>query len=163
MINPRKLTMTCAWRERIRPGACFRGKGACANLDVSLQQALTNNNENSHMCYHYLQTPLLQKPPREPLPDPTTAAQWYGELYLQYPLNPIRFPVHHAQLFKAKADLRIIMNDVGLYYFRRDGGRRKPSKEIVERFHARLVAWFDSLPESLLPVAIVLPPQLLLQ
>jgi hypothetical protein len=115
---------------------------------------------DSLCSYHYVKPPLIREPPESPLPDPLKEPQWYGELWLRYPLSHSRLPTHHGLLFKAKADFWTIMNEVSLLTF---SHHRSPSKLPVNQtlqFYNRLRDWLHNLPEPLTAKKIVLPQQL---
>lgn len=110
--------------------------------------------------YHYLKPPPISKPPAIPLPDPVECPQWYGELWVKYPLSQSRLPTYHGLIFKAIADFWTIMNEVSTLTFSRHGPPTKLSVEQIFQFYCRLKAWQSSLPEPLTPKKIVLPHQL---
>ncbi|KAH6619763.1 hypothetical protein B0J18DRAFT_451092 [Chaetomium sp. MPI-SDFR-AT-0129] len=110
--------------------------------------------------YLYLQAPPIQTPPQTPLPDPQEQPQWYGELWVRYPMSDARFPTYHGLLFKAIADLWVIVNEILVATFSRPHAYAKlPETQILD-FLARLRAWFHNLPEPLTPRKIVMPHQL---
>ncbi|KAK4101616.1 hypothetical protein N658DRAFT_558748 [Parathielavia hyrcaniae] len=110
--------------------------------------------------YHYAKPPPLKTPPQVPLPDPLSEPQWYGELWLKYPLSQTRLPTYHGLLFKAKADFWTILNEVSSLTFSHHGS---PSTLPVNKtllFYNKLTAWLHNLPEPLTPKKIVLPQHL---
>ncbi|KAK4128133.1 hypothetical protein N657DRAFT_564260 [Parathielavia appendiculata] len=110
--------------------------------------------------YHYAKPPPLKESPKVPLPDPSNEPQWYGELWLKYPLSHTPLPTYHGFLFKAKADFWTIINEVSMLTF---SHHRSPSKLSVNQtllFYNRLTAWLHNLPEALTAKKIVLPQQL---
>lgn len=82
---------------------------------------------------------------------------------MKYPLNQTIFPAHHGHLFKAKAELWSITNDIALQAFKYSGSRQRLSIEQILGFYSRLTAWYNNLPEPLTPKRIVLPDQFKLQ
>ncbi|KAK3301063.1 uncharacterized protein B0H64DRAFT_382525 [Chaetomium fimeti] len=110
--------------------------------------------------YHYLKPPPISKPPETPLPDPSERPQWYGELWVRYPLSQSRLPTYHGYLFKALSEFWTIMNEVSTLTFSRQGPSTKLSVDQIFRFYYRLRAWQHNLPEPLTPKKIVLPHQL---
>jgi hypothetical protein len=104
--------------------------------------------------------PLLTKPPEEPLPDPTEDPDWYGEVWVRYPLNQTLSPLYFGQLFKVKAEQRLIMNKFCFRAYTEDVC--VGMDEAYELF-AQLVTWYENLPASFQPRTIVLPSQLQLQ
>jgi hypothetical protein len=63
-------------------------------------------------------------------------------------------------LFKAKADLWTIINEISALTFSHHRSPTKLSVSQILRFYARLRAWMDRLPEPLTARRIVLPQQL---
>jgi hypothetical protein len=107
--------------------------------------------------------PIIQRPPDIPLPDPSTYPEWYGEIWIKYPLSQKLFPSHFGRLFKAKAELRVILNEICFQHFGRTGPSPKFSQQHANNFHSRLRVWYRGLPKPLTPENIVLPSQLQLQ
>ncbi|KAL1837226.1 hypothetical protein VTJ49DRAFT_4108 [Mycothermus thermophilus] len=110
--------------------------------------------------YHYVKPPPIKAPPMNPLPDPTQQPQWYGELWVRYPLSQFRLPTYHGLLFKAKADFWVILTEFATMAF--SDGRTPadlPVGQILECYN-KLRAWHDSLPEPLTARKIVMPHQL---
>lgn len=96
----------------------------------------------------------------QPLPDPSKDAQWYGEIWVQYPLNQSRSPLHFGQVFRARCQFRIIMNEYcRIAYSEGPGLTFEKANELC----TRLRSWYDGLPGPLLPKTIVLPGHLQLQ
>ncbi|KAJ4295913.1 hypothetical protein N0V88_004615 [Collariella sp. IMI 366227] len=114
----------------------------------------------SLVSYVYLQPPPMKEPPQSPLPDPIEYPQWYGELWVKYPLSQTRLPTFHGLIFKAKADFWTIINSFAQLAFADRHVGSKPSVHEVLPFYHRLRAWERNLPEPLTPRKIVLPHQL---
>ena len=104
--------------------------------------------------------PLIKEPPKWALPDPAEDVFWYGEVWVNYPLNRGLSPSYMGEVIRARSNFRIIMNKfcdmaysegstVDLY--------------LAHHFRERLEGWYNNLPESLTPKRIVLPGQLQLQ
>lgn len=55
--------------------------------------------------------PLLRDPPDQPLPDPSENAEWYGEIWVKYPVNQNLSPSYFGHVFKARSRFRVIMNE----------------------------------------------------
>lgn len=110
--------------------------------------------------YHYFRAPVMRHPPQVPLPDPIEDPQWYGEIWVKYPESQSRFPTHLGFIFKAKAELWSIMNDLSLLSFQDHGPPLKLSTSQVLEFYTRLVNWLHNLPEPLSPQKIVTPHQI---
>lgn len=103
---------------------------------------------------------MLKEPPATPLPDPVEQPQWYGELWVRYPLTQSPVPTHHGFQFKARAEFWTIMNEFSCLAF---SDHRAPCKLSINQIftvHNRLKAWLHNLPEPLTPKNIVLPHQL---
>lgn len=110
--------------------------------------------------YHYLKTPLIKEPPHPPLPSPLEQPQWYGELWVKYPLSQSRVPTYHGLLFKAKCDFWGIMNDFSLLRFSHQRSATNLTVDQIFTYYNRLQAWLHDLPEPLTPRKVVLPHQL---
>ncbi|KAK4190465.1 putative nitrogen assimilation transcription factor [Podospora australis] len=115
-------------------------------------------NWQSLSSYHYLKMPLLADVPAVPLPDPREHPQWYGELWMRYPLAREPVPTHHGLLFKAKAEFYAIMNEFSHLSFSPNSGKLSPYQLIG--FYHRLLIWNRGLPPPLTARRIVFPSQL---
>ena len=73
-----------------------------------------------------------------------------------------QIPTNHPLLFKAKADLWVIVNTYSLFAFGRDKPYQRLAASDVLWFYKRLMAWLDDLPEPLTPRRIVFPHHLML-
>lgn len=106
--------------------------------------------------------PLLENPPNETLPDPSEDTKWYGEIWVQYPLNQNLSPTYFGHVFRAKCQFRVIMNK-----FCHAAYSKTPAHGIAldraYQLYLELREWYNSLRGPLLPRAIVLPAQLQLQ
>ncbi|KAK4225056.1 hypothetical protein QBC38DRAFT_511316 [Podospora fimiseda] len=116
----------------------------------------------SHCTYFLFQPPLQDTPPEAPLPDTAHEPAWYGEVWLKYALEPSLYPYNFAQFFKAKSELRVILNDIGriCYGLTRLTPLYLPPLEKVAVLYERLKDWYGRLPESLLARKIVFSAQL---
>src|ERR1700753_541078 len=107
--------------------------------------------------------PVIKKPPEIPLPDPSVDPEWYGQIWIKYPMSPTPFSTYFGHMFKATAELRIIMNEICLQCF----GKSQPSTQLTSDqaldFHFQLKDWYDNLPGSFTPGRIVFPSQFMLQ
>lgn len=110
--------------------------------------------------YHCFKAPLISDPPLSPLPDPSRYPDWYGELWVRYPLGPPRSPTYHGLVVKARADLLSICVEFASVAFRNPERREQLSVRQILGFYTRLTDWRDKLPEPLTPRKIVLPNQL---
>lgn len=109
-------------------------------------------------------TPLIRNPPAAPLPDPDQDSQWYGETWVRYSLSQTLASTRYGHLFKAKTELALIINALGVRLFdTEEVDRTKPSSNVSVEFGEKLDAWYASLPACLMPAEIVLPFQLKLQ
>lgn len=106
--------------------------------------------------------PLLKEPPIYPLPDPSENALWYGEVWLKYPLSRSLVPSNFGQMYKAKSQFRVIMNEFCQMAFIQ-GQESMVTIDLANKFLYKLINWFNGLPKSLLPRTIALPGQLQLQ
>lgn len=106
--------------------------------------------------------PLLKEPPIYPLPDPSENALWYGEVWLKYPLSHSLVPSNFGQMYKAKSQFRVIMNEFCQMAFINDQVSMV-TIDLANELLYKLRSWFNSLPGSLLPWTIALPGQLQLQ
>jgi len=112
--------------------------------------------------YMFCIPPLLHTPPPYPLPDPITSPKWYGELQVKYSMDTDNFSTYFSLLFKAKAEMCVIMNEISMCCFTESGIPTLSLKDLTS-FNSRLESWFNSLPNSLHPHNIVLPGQIMLQ
>lgn len=106
--------------------------------------------------------PLFKEPPIYPLPDPSESALWYGEVWLKYPLSHSLVPSNFGQMYKAKSQFRVIMNEFCQTAYIK-GQDSKVTLELANELLYKLKSWFDALSGSLLPKTIALPGQLQLQ
>jgi hypothetical protein len=107
--------------------------------------------------------PLLAVPPNVTLPEPESSPQWYGEVWIKYPLDHVPSPAHHSSGFKARAELITIINEIATVYFTSPKPQGRQPLDCVVGFYSKLRAWFDRLPVALTPTSIALPSQLNLQ
>jgi hypothetical protein len=111
-------------------------------------------------AYSFMHRPLITEPPIEPLPHPPSNAQWYGETWLKYPQDHILSPSYFPHVFKAKCQLRLIMNRVCQEVFSEGSSM---TLEQANELGSQLRVWYVSLPEPLLAQKVVLPGHLQLQ
>ncbi|KAF4993698.1 hypothetical protein FDECE_13338 [Fusarium decemcellulare] len=116
----------------------------------------------SLICFHYFRAPLVDRQPEVALPDPLQHPDWYGEIWLRYPLNRTVYPSHSADVFKARAEFAIILNELAHRLF---GSSNSPGLSAAEiaQFYYRFTAWYGNLPLSLSPRQAVLPSHLKIQ
>lgn len=109
--------------------------------------------------FSFMAPPLLKKPPIYPLPNPSENARWYGEVWLNYPLSGSLIPSNFGQMYKAKSQFRVIMNEFCQTAYI-ENQESQMTLDIADRLLYKLKDWFNGLPASLLPKAIALPGQL---
>lgn len=110
--------------------------------------------------YFFHQPPYLDRPPVDPLPDPTTEPEWYGETWLQYPRSGVLVPTHLGHNMKLKCDLNVIKSDIATEW---RGSSRLFSLERARHYHRRLEAWYQKLPAPYTPQRVFTIPQFLIQ
>jgi hypothetical protein len=115
-------------------------------------------------CYHFALPVLLREPPTVELPDPAVRPDWYGEVWLRYPLVQRPIPTHQALFFRETVGLRWILYDF-TRESRGDSGSVESKLTLGQAMacHARMVAWYKNLPEPLVARNIVFPSHLKLQ
>ena len=84
-------------------------------------------------------------------------------MWLKYPLSNTPYLVNSGDLFKAKAEFHVILNEAGERAFDSMNGSQKLSAAEIAHFYSRFKKWFIGLSESLSPRRIVLPSELKLQ
>ena len=113
----------------------------------------------------FSRSPYSKQPPEASLPSPAENPAWYGELYLKYPVSQQLYPVKFGEIFKAKAEFRVILNELGLRLFAHQNAAAddRLSNRDASEFCSRFKRWYQALPESLSPRKVVLPGHLTLQ
>ncbi|KAI8723046.1 Zn(2)-C6 fungal-type domain-containing protein [Fusarium sp. LHS14.1] len=109
------------------------------------------------VAFSFMLPPLLKKPPQWALPDPTRNSQWYGEIWIKYPMTNGLSPSYFSHVFRARCHFRIIMHEIC------DAAYSEGSEITLEKAHGfreRLGRWYRSLPVPLQPRTIVLPGHL---
>ena len=94
------------------------------------------------------------------LPDPSHHAQWYGQIWIRYPLGQQLISLHFGHTFAASASYWTIVNDitrVALDATDGNGGLLHMSQVEVNRFYSRLTKWFDNLPAIMHPNNVAAP------
>lgn len=110
--------------------------------------------------FSFMHPPLLRRPPDWDLPDPMVDAQWYGEIWLKYPLSYSLCPLYFGHSFRARCEFRIIMNEFCHTAYSKVS---EVTLDEANAFYRRLRSWYNNLAEPLLPQTIVFPGQLQLQ
>ncbi|KAF6824617.1 C6 transcription factor [Colletotrichum musicola] len=115
-------------------------------------------NFSTHCTFYLIQRPLVEKPPRIPLPDPEANPSWYGEIRIRYPASAETFPIYLGPWIKATFDLRALLNEVGP---RIHEALASPSTvatlDEVKEFKDRLEKWHSRLPVCLSLDTVVFP------
>ncbi|KXX81374.1 Nitrogen assimilation transcription factor nirA [Madurella mycetomatis] len=120
---------------------------------------------NCQGIYSYVtfQPPLLRTPPDIPLPDPSVDPDWYGQIWLKYPLDAKLFSTNFPHMFWAHVGILTIINDICVHRFGAFGSAM-PALGVAKanEFYCRLRNWYDNLPGPLKPEKIALPAHLML-
>lgn len=111
----------------------------------------------SEISFAFHRLPTVPDPPTTPLPSPAENPQWYGELWLRYPHSNARYPFRYGYIFKALAELMVILHDASKFLF---SSPPLATTEALATTCARFTQWYAGLPPSLLPRNIALPAQL---
>ncbi|GKU05642.1 nitrogen assimilation transcription factor nit-4 [Fusarium langsethiae] len=114
-------------------------------------------NWESLSAFLFMFAPLIKEPPVWTLPDPSKDRYWYGETWVNYPLNHGLSSLDMGQVLRARCQFRIIMNEFCNAAYSEGS---KIDLNLAHRFRGRLESWYRDLPESLTPKRIVLPGQL---
>ncbi|KAL6808365.1 nitrate assimilation regulatory protein nirA [Trichoderma camerunense] len=91
---------------------------------------------------------------RHPEEDP----EWYGEIWVKYPLSQTPIQMNFPHFFKAKCELGLIVTQIAVDLFEAGerGSTRDPRESVAGHLEA-LESWSSSLPMSLKPSEIVFP------
>ncbi|KAL3601600.1 hypothetical protein FPOAC2_05869 [Fusarium poae] len=108
-------------------------------------------------AFLFMFAPLIKEPPVWELPDPSKDRDWYGETWVNYPLNHGLSPLDTGNVLRARCQFRIIMNEFCNAAY---SGGSEIDLDLAHHFRGRLESWYRDLPESLTPKKIVLPGQL---
>lgn len=106
--------------------------------------------------YYYRRTPFLKNPPAVPAPNPDLDPEWYGEIYVRYPLSPTITRMHLGHVMKATINLRIIMNEIALAQFSSYEPIQLSPNQVLG-FKRRLEDLMQKIPAALMPSKIMLP------
>ncbi|EEU40043.1 uncharacterized protein NECHADRAFT_11983, partial [Fusarium vanettenii 77-13-4] len=109
------------------------------------------------VAFSFMIPPLLKKPPEWALPDPARNVQWYGEIWIKYPMTNGLSPSYFSHVFRARCHFRIIMNEICDAAYSEGSGI---TLDKANGFRERLESWYRSLPVPLQPRTIVLPGHL---
>lgn len=118
---------------------------------------------NSQSMFVFLKRPLVERPPSRPLPDPSSSAAWYGELFIRYPGREQIFPVYLGTWFRARVDLACVLNEISRQAF--DRAESEPPLTLGESlaFKRSIERWLQALPDCLSVNNMALPHHLKLQ
>ncbi|KAF4973299.1 hypothetical protein FSARC_374 [Fusarium sarcochroum] len=99
-------------------------------------------------AFSFMLSPLVKKPPKWPLPDPSEDSSWYGEVWVKYPLNHGLSPSCFGQVLRSRSRFRIIMNEFcdAAYSERSEVG-------LDQAYQFYCTPWTTSTPFSLAPRA----------
>lgn len=106
--------------------------------------------------YYYRRAPFLRYPPAFAAPDPDLDPEWYGEVYIRYPLSSTVTRMRLGHVMKATIDLRIILNDIALARFASPGLTELSPGQLLG-FKRRLELFNQKLHATLAPSKITLP------
>ncbi|KAK1831522.1 nitrogen assimilation transcription factor nirA [Podospora conica] len=114
----------------------------------------------AEVSFAFHRLPAIPDPPSTPLPNVAENPQWYGELWVRYPNSNAQYAFRYGHIFKALAELMVILNDASKFLF---SDPPRPTITALAGICARFKQWYLDLPEPLLPRNIALPAQLRLQ
>ncbi|RFN43191.1 zn2cys6 transcriptional regulator [Fusarium flagelliforme] len=114
--------------------------------------------------FAFFRSPYLQYPPQIPLPDATGEPLWYGEVWVQYPEDPIKYPLHVGSKLEAETSFNMIRNEMGarLYGVYGTASANILTFDDITCFKNMLDDWRDKLPEVLQPRKLAFPLHLTL-
>jgi hypothetical protein len=98
-----------------------------------------------------------------PLPDPSSKRDFYGEMWIKYPLDERFCPTHFGHIFRSLCKLRVILNDISADLFGNAESSRNPSWSQTLQHSERLQVWYTALPAIFSPKLIVLPAHFKIQ
>jgi hypothetical protein len=114
------------------------------------------------LSYQLMTVPVLQTPPRNPIPDPNRDPDWFGEIWLKYPSTSILIPIRVGITFQTKMNFAVVLNEALLDYH-----GQSDEDDLAQNGAARIMAvvqklesWYQTLPETMVPSKIVFPSHL---
>ncbi|KAA8626812.1 C6 transcription factor [Pyrenophora tritici-repentis] len=119
--------------------------------------------QQAFSCFYLMKPPLSRLPPQDGLPNYQDAHDFFGEIWVKYPLADHLTPIHLGQTFLALNKLRYIMNDIAGKALPEKDGHDEIDIQQADRYHGMFMQWFNELPEPLQPHNIAMPTHLLLQ
>ncbi|KAL7624724.1 hypothetical protein AAE478_006295 [Parahypoxylon ruwenzoriense] len=117
-------------------------------------------NWQAFATFHTFQPPIIKDPPTRPLPEVDDTLAYYGEIWMKYPLAQEPIPIYNGLVFRAISQFRVIMNEITKLSFGLPKSFSRMSLEAALGFRARLLAWYENLPEPLQARNIALPSHL---
>ncbi|PWO19553.1 EPT1, sn-1,2-diacylglycerol ethanolamine- and cholinephosphotransferase, partial [Pyrenophora tritici-repentis] len=118
--------------------------------------------QQAFSCFYLMKPPLSRLPPQDGLPNYQDAHDFFGEIWVKYPLADHLTPIHLGQTFLALNKLRYIMNDIAGKALPEKDGHDEIDIQQADRYHGMFMQWFNELPEPLQPHNIAMPTHLLL-
>ncbi|KAK4154424.1 nitrogen assimilation transcription factor nirA [Chaetomidium leptoderma] len=122
-------------------------------------------NFHSLLAYAHLEPSLVNIAPAVPLPDPSTDPDWYGQIWLRYPLDAKLHTTHFPYLFRAQSELRVILADNWMQRYRVDQKEDWTPTTTLQAASDCLVSmrqWYGNLPEPLTAGRITFPSHLIM-
>ncbi|KAF4963074.1 hypothetical protein FSARC_8876 [Fusarium sarcochroum] len=116
--------------------------------------------DGSFNQWYFLEPPLVDEPPKVPLPDPGPNNAWYGEIWIKYPSSDRAYPTHFGVTFRAQSQFNIILNEIARKSFSSQGDSPMYNVDAALDIHKKMVDWYVRLPEQLRPNTIVFPAHL---
>ncbi|KAI1135321.1 hypothetical protein F5Y05DRAFT_421511 [Hypoxylon sp. FL0543] len=99
--------------------------------------------------FHTFQPPVIKDPPTRPLLEIEDVSAYFGEIWVKYPLSREPVRIYNGLLFRAICQFRVIMNEITIQSFMRPRSFHRMSLGAAIDFRARLLAWYEDLPEPL--------------
>lgn len=110
--------------------------------------------------FHFRHQPRLRNSPAVPLPDPVQDPDWYGEVWVRYPLSQTLSRILIGPVIRERCRLRMIMSSAAQVYYEE---KAQVTQEMAGSYAHLLDAWYSQLPECLKPNWIVQPSHFQLQ
>ena len=117
----------------------------------------------TYFCYYFFRCPFIESAPQTPLPDPVVNPQWFGEVWLRYPIDQTLTPLHIGHILKSHMGMCHILNDIAVASFKNPETQGQLSVQKTLEFKRRLDTWFERLPIPLQPQRAVHPSHLRIQ
>ncbi|TQV99012.1 C6 transcription factor [Cordyceps javanica] len=112
---------------------------------------------HSHNQWYFQDRPLLDAQPDVPLPDVLASQDWFGEIWLKYPLSDKLHAAHFGASFRAYILLSVILNDVACKHYSHEDQKPVFSLRDILGYYKRLEQWYRDLPTALAPGEIFFP------